>query len=94
MTIETKPFDAAEFLQDEETIGYYLEEAFQSGDPAHITSAIGDVIRARNMAAVARDAGISRDTLYRAFVAEGNPTLSTMAAVVKTLGYRLSITKA
>ncbi|HZK98354.1 MAG TPA: addiction module antidote protein [Caulobacteraceae bacterium] len=91
MTVETKPFDVAEVLLDEERIAAYLEEAFADGDPAFIASAIGDVARARNITAIARDTGLTRETLYRAFSPGGNPTLATMAAVVKALGFQLSI---
>ena len=89
--METKLFDAAEVLIDEDRIAAYLEEAFADGDPAFIVSAIGDVLRARNIAAIARDTGLTRDTRYRASSREGNPTLATMAAVVKALGFQLSI---
>jgi len=91
MAVETKPFDVAEVLIDEETIAAYLEEAFAEGDAAHIATAIGDVARARNITAIARETGLTRETLYRAFSAEGNPTLATMTAVIKALGFQLSI---
>ncbi len=91
MALKTQPFDAAEVLLDDERIAAYLEEAFADGDPAFIASAIGDVARARNITAIARDTGLTRETLYRAFSPEGNPTLATMAAVVKALGFQLSI---
>jgi probable addiction module antidote protein len=91
MTLETKLFDAAEVLIDEDRVAAYLEEAFADGDPALIASAIGDVARARNMSAIARDTGLTRETLYRAFSPGGNPTLATMAAVVRALGFQLSI---
>lgn len=91
MVLETQPFDPAEALIDDARIAAYLEEAFADGDPALIASAIGDVARARSITAVARETGLTRETLYRAFSPEGNPTLATMAAVVKALGYQLSI---
>ena len=91
MALETRPFDAAEVLGDDERIAAYLAEAFANGDPALIASAIGDVARARNITAIARDTGLTRETLYRAFSPGGNPTLATIAAVVKALGFQLSI---
>ena len=91
MALETKLFDVAEVLSDDERIAAYLEEAFADGDPVLITSAIRDVARARNITAIARDTGLTRETLYRAFSPEGNPTLATMAAVVKALGFQLAI---
>lgn len=91
MALETKLFDMAEVLSDDARIAAYLEEAFADGDPAFIASAIGDVARARNITAIARDTGLTRETLYRAFSPGGNPTLATMVAVVKALGYQLAI---
>ena len=91
MALETKLFDVAEVLSDDERIAAYLEEAFADGDPAFIASAIGEVARARNITAIARETGLTRETLYRAFSPGGNPTLATMATVVKALGYQLAI---
>ena len=91
MVVETKRFDAAEVLTDSDRIVAYLEEAFADGDPGMIASAIGDVARARNIAAIARDTGLTRETLYRAFAPGGNPTLATMTSVIKALGLQLSI---
>lgn len=91
MALETRPFDAAEVLGDDERIAAYLEAAFADGDPALFASAIGDFARARNITAIARDTGLTRETLYRAFSPGGNPTLATMAAVEKALGFQLSI---
>ena len=91
MALETKLFDVAEVLSDDERIAAYLEEAFADGDPAFIASAIGEVARARNITAIARETGLTRETLYRAFSPGGNPKLATMATVVKALGYQLAI---
>jgi probable addiction module antidote protein len=91
MAIETKPFDVAEILNSEESISAYLEEAFESGDPRIIASAIGDVARSRNPSTIARSAGLSRETIYQAFSPEGNPTLSSVTAVMKSLGFQLSV---
>jgi probable addiction module antidote protein len=91
MTIETKPFDVAEALNSEERIAAYLEEVFEEGDPAMIASALGAVARAKSISAIAKETGLTRETLYRAFSAEGNPTLSTLTAVTKALGFQLSI---
>lgn len=91
MAVETTPFDVAEDLLDEDRIPAFLEGTFAAGDPGFIASAIGDVARARNITAVARDTGLSRETLYQAFSPEGNPTLATMTAVIKALGFQLAI---
>jgi probable addiction module antidote protein len=91
MTIETKPFDAAEYLETEEDIAAYLKEVFEAGNAALITAALGTVARARGISNLAKETGLTRETLYRAFSPEGNPTLSTLAAVTDALGFRLSI---
>ena len=91
MSVETRPFDVAEILDTPERIAAYLEEAFEDGDPALIASALGDVARARNVSSIARDTGLTRETLYKALSGTGNPTLTTLTAVVKALGFRLSI---
>jgi probable addiction module antidote protein len=91
MAIETKPFDAAEYLETEEDIVAYLKEVFEEGDPALIASALGTVARARGISSIAKETGLTRETLYRALSPEGNPTLSTLAAVTKALGFRLSV---
>lgn len=70
-----------------------LEAAFQDGDPAMIAAAIGDVARTHGMGKVAKSAGLSRETMYKAFRPDGNPTLETLAAVARALGYRLSIAR-
>jgi probable addiction module antidote protein len=91
MVIATKLFDAAEVLTSDARIAAYLEEAFEEGDPAGIALALGTVARARNISMIARDTGLTRETLYKALSAEGNPTLSTLTAVTKALGFQLSI---
>lgn len=91
MAIKTQPYDAAEFLSTEEDIRHYLEAAFEDGDPALIRSAFGDVARARGMTALAKESGVSRETLYKAFSEGGNPTLDTLLKVTKALGVRLAV---
>ena len=91
MALETMPYDAAEFLTDEETISAYLTEALESDDPRYIAKALGAVARARGgMAQLARDTGIAREALYRALSDAGNPELGTALKVMHALGVRLS----
>ncbi len=91
MVLETNLFDVAEILNSDERISAYLEEAFETGDPRIIAAAIGDVARSRSISAIAKTAGLTRETIYQAFSADGNPTLSTMTAVMKSLGFQLSV---
>lgn len=90
MTIQTKPWDPAEHLGSPEAIAEYLSAAFEDGDPKLIAAALGDVARARGMADVARSAGLSRESLYRALSENGNPSFATVLAVTKALGVSLS----
>jgi probable addiction module antidote protein len=86
---KTKPFDAAEYLDDSETIAEYLTEALETGDAAFVARAIGTVARAQGMTAIAKDAGLSRENLYRALGAEGHPEFETIMKVLNALGVRL-----
>jgi probable addiction module antidote protein len=91
LPVHTTIWDPVERLTSPEAEFAYLEAAFEDGDPALIAAAIGDIARARGMAKIAKSAGLSRETMYKAFRADGNPTLETLAEVTKALGYRLSI---
>ena len=84
-------WDAAEFLTDDQDIRHYLEAAFEDGDPALIREAFKTFARARGMTALATETGLSRETLYKAFGENGNPTLDTLLKVTKALGVRLAI---
>ena len=83
------PFDAADFLKTPEEVADYLEEAFADGDPAFIAAALGDAARARGMAKIASETGLSRESLYRALSKDGNPELTTVMKVIAALGLRL-----
>ena len=92
--VKTVPYDTAEFLDTEEVATAYLEEAFATGDASFITAAIGTVARTRGMTGIAKDAGLSRESLYRALSSGGNPEFATMLRVVAALGLRLTVTAA
>jgi probable addiction module antidote protein len=91
MPLKTRPYDAAEFLVSDTDVQLYLEAAFEEGDPVLIRAAFADVARARGMTALAKEAGVSRETLYKAFSEDGNPTLDTLLKVTKALGVRLAV---
>lgn len=90
MAIKINRYDSAEYLKDDEAIIAYLQEALESDDPAFVAHALGVVARARGMAQIARDAGVSRENLYRALSDEGNPELGTVMKVMRALGIKLS----
>jgi probable addiction module antidote protein len=84
-------YDASAYLGDDETIAEYLTDAFESGDLAQITLALGNIGKARGISALAKDAGLSREDLYCAFSADGNPSLSTLVKVIGSLGFQLEV---
>ena len=67
----------------------YLEAAFEDGDPAVIAAALGDISRAKGMSELARQAGVTREALYKALSPSGDPRLSTFLGVMKALGIKL-----
>ena len=88
----TKAWDAADHLETHADVAAYLEAALEEGDPALIAAALGDIARARGMRKVARDAGLGRESLYKALSSDGNPELGTVLRVVRALGLRLHAT--
>jgi probable addiction module antidote protein len=92
--IDTRPWDTAEQLDSAEEIAAYLEAAFEEGDPAFFTHALGIVARAKGMSKIADEAGVTREALYKALSSSGDPRLSTLLGVMKALGLRLAITAA
>ncbi|MEJ0022867.1 MAG: addiction module antidote protein [Alphaproteobacteria bacterium] len=90
--VKTRPFDAADYIQSPQDAVFLLEAAFEEGDPSVIAEAIGAIARSKGMTDVAEKTGLSRESLYRALSANGNPTLSTTLQVLKALGLRLSVT--
>jgi probable addiction module antidote protein len=87
---KTKPFDTAEYLDSPRAIADYLSEAFETADPDFISKAIGTVARAVGMTTVAKEAGLSRENLYRALGTEAKPEFDTVMKVITALGVRLS----
>lgn len=83
-------YDPAEDLTSDETIAIYMAEAFQTSDAGYIAHALGVVARAKGMAQIAGQTGLSREQLYRSFSENGNPTLKTTLAVMKALGIELT----
>jgi probable addiction module antidote protein len=90
VAIETFPFDPAEYLDTPEAQAELLADAFETGDANYIAHAIGVVARARGMTAIARDAGVTREALYKALSMKGDPRLSTLLGVMKALGLQLT----
>jgi probable addiction module antidote protein len=88
--ISTTLFDAAEYLNSIERQAAYITAALETGDPEFVRDAIGIVARAHGMAAIAKEADLNRESLYKALGASGNPEFGTMLRVLKALGLTLS----
>ena len=87
----TTTYDVAEYLQTPEDMAAYLDAWLVEApdDVTGIARALGDIARAKGMTQVAKDAGLSRESLYRALSAGGNPSFATILKVARALGVRL-----
>jgi probable addiction module antidote protein len=90
-TIKTRPFDAANYLKDETDIAEYISIVLEDGDPALIAAALGDIARARGMTNLAKETGLSRESLYKSLSGERAPSTDTLLKVIKALGFKLTI---
>ena len=88
---KTMPYDVAAQLRTPEEMAAYLDAwlAEAPDDATGITRALGDIARAKGMSQVARDAGLSRESLYKALSENGNPSFATILKVAHALGVRL-----
>jgi probable addiction module antidote protein len=89
--IKTRPYDSAEYLDTPEAIAEYLTDALEDDDPGFIAKAIGTAARARGMSEIAREAGVSRENLYRALSGDTKPEFDTIRRVLDALGVRLEV---
>jgi probable addiction module antidote protein len=88
---KTSRYDVAEHLRTPEEMAAYLEACLEEadGDAAFVAKALGDIARAKGMSEVARDAGLSRESLYKALSGERTPNFETILKVVRALGIKL-----
>ena len=93
MAEEFSNWDAAEHLRTREDTRLYLQACADEdpGDGSLIRAALNDLVRVGNMAALARETGMSREDLYKALSAEGNPTFATVVRITRALGLKLRI---
>jgi probable addiction module antidote protein len=89
--IKTRPFDMANYLHDEHDVTEYLRQVLEDGDPTELAAALGAIARARGMTQLAKDTGLSRESLYRSLSGERAPNSDTLFKVLKALGLKLSI---
>lgn len=87
--LRTTRYDAAAYLKTEQQIAAYLEAALEDGDPRVIAAALGNIARAKGMTQLAREAGLGRESLYKALSPDGNPEFATVLKVVRALGLKL-----
>jgi probable addiction module antidote protein len=85
------PFDPADYLVTTEDMAAYLETVLEDAgdDPARVAQALGIIARSRNLSELARRVGMSREGLYKALSADGNPSFATIMKVAKALGLKL-----
>lgn len=87
----TVPYDVAEQLRTPQEMAAYLDAWLEEApeDASGIARALGDIARAKGMSQVAKEAGLSRESLYRALSADGNPSFATVLKVARALGVKL-----
>jgi probable addiction module antidote protein len=90
--VRTAPFDAAEYLDNEEVVAEYLAAALEDPNPDVFLHAVGDVARARGISKVAKDAGLGRESLYKALAPGAKIRYDTVRKLMDSLGVRLTVT--
>ena len=90
--VKTAIFDAADYLNDQETIAKYLTVALEDPNPDVFLAAVRDVARARGMAQLAKDAGLGRESLYKALTPGAKPRYDTVLKLLHALGVKISAT--
>ncbi len=92
MATQTLPFDIAEHLDSPEAIRDFLDEVAATGSESDFIHALSVAARAKGMSEVAKEAGVTRASLYKSLTEGGNPRFSTISKVTKALGCRLAVT--
>jgi probable addiction module antidote protein len=88
--VKTEPFDAANYLTSAKSQAELLNDALASGEASYVARALGVIARARGMTEVAREAGVTREALYKALSENGDPRLTTLLGVARALGVTLT----
>lgn len=82
-------FDMADYLDSDESVAEYLSQVLTDGDDGELAHALGHIAKARGMTQIAKDAGIGRESLYKALRANSHPRFDTISRVCKALGVKL-----
>lgn len=88
--VKLLPFDAARYLTDDAAVAEYMTAVLETDDPDLLLLVLGDVTRARGIAQIAKDAGLGRESLYKALTPGTKPGFDTIVKVARALGVRLS----
>ena len=88
---KTRPFDMQNYLNSEQDIEMYLQVVLEDGDPALLAAALGDIAHARGMTQLARDTGLSRESLYKSLSGERAPSSDTLFKVMHALGFKFTM---
>ena len=88
MTVKTRHFDPAEHLKTDEDIKFFLQDAAE-GTPEEFIHALNTAARAKGMTEIAKQAGVSRASLYKSLSEDGNPRFETVSKIVAALGCKL-----
>lgn len=91
MNMAYAPFDPADYLDNDEVIAEYLSAAVEDPDPNVFLAALGDAAKARGMAQIAKDAGLGRESLYKALSTGAHPRYETVNAVLRALGVKFTV---
>lgn len=91
MAIKTRKWDTTDYLKTKRDVIGYLDAVLEDGDPELLKAALGDIARSKGMTEIARAAGVSRASLYKALSPKGNPQFATVARVLHALGLRLKV---
>lgn len=94
MATKYATFNAADYLDNDEIIAEYLTAAAEDANPDVLLAALAEVAKARGMAQVAADAGLGRESLYKALAPGSHPRFETISAVLRALNVRLSLVPA
>ena len=89
--IKTREFDIANYLTNDEDMAEYLSQVIEDNDPAELAGALGAIARARGMAQLAQDTGLSRESLYKGLSGDRAPSSETLFKVVRALGFKLTV---
>jgi len=89
--IKTRPFDMQNYLNSEQDIEMYLQVVLEDGDPSLLAAALGDIARARGMTQLAKDTGLSRESLYKSLSGERAPSSDTLFKVMHALGFKFTM---